>query len=124
MATEEAGDSSDGSYEVLGERSMRSVPDDDEERNAISNDGGELIGLVPDSCVACHGHPAALSNDPQPFFVRAISWEVLGVALHLDPIGRKERRKRVPEVAICEEDEVQAARSYRTASSISAWVRP
>jgi hypothetical protein len=93
------------------------------EGDAVLNDGGELVRLVADPRVARDSDPAAQADDAQPLFVRAVGWEVRRVSLDRQAVGRECRRKRVSEIPISEEDEAQAARSYRTASSISSGAR-
>ena len=96
------------------------VSDDYKQRHIVLNDGRELVRLVSDSPVMCHGDPAAGCDISQPFVVRAIRREMIGVSLYAKSGVAQDGWELQAEIAIGKEDNTQATRSYRTALSISA----
>lgn len=96
------------------------LSDDDQQRQVVLVDGRELVRLVTDAPVMRQGDPAAAANIPQPFVVRAIRREMIGVSLYAKSGAAEDGWELQAEVAIGKEDNTQATRSYRTASSISA----
>jgi hypothetical protein len=99
------------------------VSDHDQECDLVLDDGRELVRLVADARVMRQGDPTAARDIPQPFVVRAIGREVIGVPLYAKSGVSKDGWKLQTEIAIREEDNTQATRSYRMASSISARLR-
>jgi hypothetical protein len=88
----------------------------------VANDSGELIRLVPDPCVVRDPDPTAASDLAHPVFVGSVGREMIGMALDGEPAGSQDLRELIAEVAVREEDNGQAARSYSTASSIASVV--
>ena len=87
------------------------------------DDGGEFVRLVSDSPVMGDGDPTAARNVSQPHLVRTIRSKVIGVPLY-EKSGVAEDGGKLPaEIAIGEEDNTQATRSYRMASPISVRLR-
>jgi len=68
--------------ERLSQDGEGQMADDDEERDLVSYDRRALIGLVPDPFVVGYRDPAPFADDPQPFFIRRGSGEVLVVPLN------------------------------------------
>lgn len=59
----------------------------------------------------------------QPFVVRTVVCEMVGVALYVQTGAAKDGWELMAEVAIAKEDDTQATCSYTTASLISPTVR-
>lgn len=84
----------------------------------------KLVGFVANSAVVTDGDPALLADCFQPFIVGTIRLEVIRMPLDLEASSGKDFGELLAEVAIREENATQAARSYRTACSISDCSRP
>ena len=84
------------------------------------DDGRELVRLVTDAPVMCDANPAVARNTTQPFVVGAVRCEMIGVSFYVKSGVAKDGWELQAEIAVSEEDNTQAARSYSTASSISA----
>ena len=89
----------------------------------MADHGRELVRLVADAAIVGQGDPSAPADLGQPLFVRALSPEVIAVVLNADASASQDLREEDAEVAICEEDKRQAARSKTTASSTASLVR-
>ena len=78
---------------------------------AMLNDRGELVRFVSDAPIVAYGNPAAAADGAQPLLISAIGREMVAVALYLQSRGGENVWKACSEVAIREENKVQAARS-------------
>jgi hypothetical protein len=85
----------------------------------VLDDGRELVRLVADAPVMRNGNPAAARDTSQPLVVRTVRREVVGVSFYVKAGVAKDGWELQAEIAVSEEDNTQAARSYSTASSIS-----
>lgn len=110
--------------EVVGESRERCLADYHERRHSMTNYSLELVGLVANPPIMTDGDPTLLSNGLQPLIVRASRFEVIRMPLDLEAGGGKDVGELLAEVAIREENAIQAARSYKTACSISDCSRP
>ncbi len=99
---------------------MRGVAYDHEQRHAVPHHRAQLVGLVPDAAVVGERDPSPLPNRSKPYLVGAGGREVIQVTLDGQPCGGQDCGETRAEVAVGEEDNSQAARSYRTACSISS----
>lgn len=86
----------------------------------MGNDRGKFVRLVPDAAVMTERNPATSCSLTQPYIVRAIVREVVDMPLDSQPRAAKNLRELQAEVAVGEENNTQAARSYRTACSMSS----
>ena len=111
MFREKAGDPRDRGDEMPGELGKWRFADDDEQRHTMSNDRGKLVRFVPDALIVAYGNPAAAADGVQPLLISAIGREMVAVALYLQSRGGENVWKACSEVAIREENKVQAARS-------------
>lgn len=84
------------------------------------DDGGTLVGFVTDTRVVRERDPAAPGHLPQPNYVLAVVLEVVPVSLYREASVAQNGGKLKAEIAVGEEDNFQATRSYTTACSISA----
>lgn len=84
----------------------------------------QFIWFVADSTVVRNRNPSTPANCFEPFLVRRIRSEVVDVALDHDATCSEDLGEASAEVAIGEKDLAQAARSYKTACSISPSVNP
>ncbi len=124
MFREKVGDPRDRGNEMPGELRKPRFADDDDQRHAMANDHGALVRFVPDAFIVAYGNPAAIADGAQPLLISTIGREMIAVAFYLQSRGGKNVRKACSEVAVREENKVQAARSYSTACSISVGLRP
>ena len=86
-------------------------------------DRRELVRLVADARVVRQRDPSTLCHLPQPFVIRAIGRETINVPFYGKSRFAQDSGELQAKVAVGEEDSIQAARSYRTASSISSTVK-
>lgn len=89
----------------------RRFSDDDEQRDTMQIDRGELVRFISDASIVAYGNPTAAADRAQPIHIGAIGREMIAVAFYLQPRGGENVRKARPEVAVREEDKIQAARS-------------
>jgi hypothetical protein len=61
--------------------------------------------------IVAYGDPTAVADGAQPLLIRAIGLEMVDVAFYLQSCRGKNARKACSEVAVREENKVQAARS-------------
>ena len=111
MFREKLGDSWNRGDEMPGELRKLYFADDDEQHHAMSNDRVELVRVVSDASIVAYGNPAAVTDGAQPLLIRAIMREMVTVAFYLQTCSGKSARKACSEVAVREENRVQAARS-------------
>ena len=124
MLREEVDDFRCSGDEILRQQRKRYLPDDDQKGDAMSNDCCKLVGLVADSSVVSDGDPSALSDGLQPLLV-GTSWrEMVLMPLNTQFSRCENVGKPGAKIAVGEEDKTHAARSYRTACSISASLKP
>jgi len=81
MRAEERFDLAQRVYEVSRELGVRRVPDDDQQGRLVLDDGGKLIGFVPNARVVRERNPAACGHLTQPHVIRAVVSEVIAVPL-------------------------------------------
>ena len=105
--------------EISSQVRERRLADYNQQGDAMSDYRLKLVGFVADPAIMADRNPAPLPNGCQPLVVRAIRFEVIRMPLDLEASGGKDVGELLAEVAIREEDAAQAARSYRTACSIS-----
>jgi len=96
---------------MAGKLRKRHLADDDEQRHAMSNDRGEFVWIVSNASIVAYGNPAAAADGAQPVHIGAIGREMVAVAFYLQSRRGENVRKACSEVAVREEDKVQAARS-------------
>jgi ORF6N domain len=97
---------------------------------AFTEHGSIMVALVLSSSPAVEmsvfgdRDPPSLSDRREPVLVGTVGCEVVPMLLNAQSRGCESVRKPGAEIAVGEENEAQAARSYRTACSISASLRP
>jgi hypothetical protein len=75
----------------------------------VSDDGLELVGLVPNAMVVRDRDPLALTHDLEPLLIGTVGPEVVAVPLDLQASCTEDLRESNAEITIGEEDMVQAA---------------
>ncbi len=90
---------------------MGSGVDDYQQSNAVLDDCVTFIGFVADTSVMSDRNPAAITDRFQPFWVRSLRIEMVGMALHIQSRGTENFRKFLAQITIGEIDSTQAARS-------------
>jgi len=90
----------------------------------MTNDCCKFVRFVSDAAVVGYGDPSSSGHFAEPHIIRARWRKVVGVALDGQPCGAQGVRKLEAEVTVREEDNTQAARSYRIAFVMSASVTP
>ena len=98
---------------------VRCISDDDQQHHVVLDDGRKLVRLIADAPIVRDGDPAVARDIAQPFVVRAIRREVIGVSLYAKSGVTEDGGELQAKVTIGEEDNTQATCSYRMASSIS-----
>jgi hypothetical protein len=94
--------------------------DDDKQCDAMTPDGLRFVGFVANALVVGNRNPAFGAAIFQPLLVGAARWKQVMMPLDRQARGGKNGGELLSEVPVCEVDAAQAARSYRTASSISS----
>ena len=84
----------------------------------------KFVRGIADPFVVSQGDPPLLTDVSEPSLVGTILREEGIVLLHEQTRRREDPRKTPAQIAIREEDCLQAARSYSTASSISMGAIP
>lgn len=90
---------------------MRSVSDYDQKGNTVPFDCSQLVRFVANASVARDRDPSSSTYFREPYGIRAVRRKMIGVALDGEAGGCEHFRKSFAEVAIREEDALQAARS-------------
>lgn len=90
----------------------------------VRNYRGQLIRLVSNASVVRYGDPPFAGRQLEPFFIARVWSEVVGVTFDTQARISEDAWELQTQVAIREEDNTQAARSYTTARSTSSGVRP
>jgi hypothetical protein len=85
---------------------------------------GQFVGNIPNAPVVRDRDASVLAAVFEPLFVRPLRQEEVVVSLDGERGCDENRGELLAEVPIGEIEPAHAARSYRTASSISASVRP
>ena len=98
-------------------------PHDNQQSNAVLLDGGEFVRRVTDALVVRDGDAAVATAVFEPLLVRAIRRKQIVVSLYPQASIGENLGKAFTKVAVGKLDVTQAARSYRTACSISFGVR-
>ena len=83
-------------------------------------DRGEFVRRVADAFVVGDGDAAVAAAVFEPLLVGPVGREQIVMPFHREARGGKDLGKALAEVTVGEKDALQAARSYRTACSISA----
>ena len=112
-----------GPHEGLGELGKRRIAHYDQQADPVSLDRIQFVGFVPNAPIVGHRDPSLVSDFCQPLFIRAVRREMIAVAMNAQASSRQDVRELVAQVAVCEIDNTQAARSYNTACSISSSLR-
>ena len=102
---------------------MRRFSDDDKEADLCLYYCFLLIGLVPYVSISLYGKPAPIANFNQPFFVRSVVPEEVGMLSHLQAGIFKNFRKRAAKIPIREKYHTYAALSKIAACLTSSSVR-
>lgn len=99
------------------------MPNHNQQLHLKLNDGGQFVRCVADALVVCDGDATLRPTVFQPLLVGAIRLKQVVVSFYLEAGTGQYRWEFLPEVAVGEVAQAQAARrSYSTASSISATV--
>lgn len=123
MRLKKAQNARQGPDEVGGELGVFCVADEDQDGGARPDDGGQLIRFIAQAAIVREHHGAPRCHGRQPNDVLTICWELVGMSLDGQSRSTQDGWKLMAEIPIGKEDNVQAARSYSTACSISLTVR-
>ncbi len=82
-----------------------------------------LVEFVPDALIVGDRDALVGAAVFQPLFVRTARRKQIAMPFDFQPCYDKNGRELLPEIAVGEINAAQAARSYRTASSISSGLR-
>jgi len=97
--------------ECAGQCWIWSIPDHDEQGDAMFHHRIQFIRFVPNSAVVGDSHPAPLTNLFQPNFVGTVVLKMVGMSFDVETSSAQNFRKALSEVAIGEKDAAHAARS-------------
>ena len=111
MRIDKSLDSSYRVHEIAGEVREGCLTDYDQQRDAISNDGGKFVRRVADSLIVCDGNPAVLSAVLQPLLVGTVGWKEIAMTFHGQSGINENLRKLLTEVTVSKVDVAHAARS-------------
>lgn len=87
------------------------MTDNNQQADAVLDDGCEFVGFVTDAAVMGHGHSAALANFLQPGCIGAIGWEVIRMPFYVQAGSGQDFRKAFSEVAVGEKNVAHETRS-------------
>ena len=107
-------------YERTRQFRIGRLAHDNEEPRLVGNNRGKFVRLVPDAAVMTERNPATSCGLSQPYVVRTVVREMVDMPLDGQLGAAKDLRELQAEVAVGEENNTQAARSYRTACSMSS----
>ena len=97
------------------------MADDYKQAHFVLHDRGKLVWRVANPLVMCDRHSIFRAAVFQPLLIGSIRLEELVMSFYGDTCARKDCGKLLPEIAISEVNQAQAARrSYSTAFSISS----
>lgn len=111
MPIQERFDFSERSNKCVSQFRVWSVPDYNQERNAVTLYRRKLVRLVAYVTVMIDGDPPTPGDCLQPILIRTIRREMIGVSFNFDSGIGKNRGKSLAEITIGEEGMAQAARS-------------
>ena len=113
-----------GVDEVPRQLRIRRAPYDDKQCHSMSHDSRKLVRRITDPGIVRYRHSAVLPDVSKPLLIGAIGRKTIVVPLDRQPRRGQDFGESLTKIAVGEEDQVQAARSYSTASSISGRSRP
>lgn len=96
------------------------MTDDNQQGELMLHDRITLVDPVADTLVVGDRDAAMRAAVFQPLLIRAIGWKQIMVPFDLKAGCGQDGRELLPEITVGEINAGQAARSYRTASSISS----
>ena len=100
------------------------MADDDKQTHFVLHHGSELVGRVANPIVMRDRNAIFRAAVFQPLFVGSVRLKQIVVSFYSDAGAGEDGRKLLPEIAISEVNQAQAARrSYNTAFSISSTVK-
>ena len=111
LSIEERFDSGQRPDEILGQARKGRLADDDQQGDAKAFDCRQLVGRVADALVVDDRDPIPGAAVFQPLLVRAIRRKEIVMLLDRQSRGGENFGKAFTQVAVCEVDPAQAARS-------------
>jgi hypothetical protein len=111
MLLEEPDDLGRRIHEGCREDGKRGLPDNDQQSEGMTPDGGKLVRLVADSPIVCNCDPALPADFGKPLFIGASGGEMVPMAFHTQPRSPQNLGKSEAKVSVGEEDNAQATRS-------------
>lgn len=97
--------------ECPSELSKRRRADNNQQGGLVLDYCRQFIGLIANTLVVRHRHPTLRRHRGKPFAVWAVGREVIHVSFDDEATVGEDVRKLQAEIAVGEEDNVQAARS-------------
>jgi len=123
VSGQEICDSRKSDNEVFSKLRVGCLARHDQQADLVTHDSSQFVRLVADPGIVCDRRPVLSSDALEPFFIRRVWREVVGVSLHRQAGRSKHVWKLFAEIPIGEERPAQAACSYRTACSTSDSLR-